>query len=78
MATLLKQKGSKFWHLMWWQDGKKRWRSTGTDDAALAARALEELKAVLAGERQQERIRSVLEFAGKIKVEAAKVPLASI
>ena len=77
MASIQKRKESKYLYLVWWQDGKQRWRSTGTDDWALAQRALEELKATLAGEVREERIRDMLEFAGQIKVKSARVPMES-
>jgi integrase len=77
MASIQKQKNSKFLYLVWWQDGKQHWKSTGTEDAALAERALQELKAVLAGERREGKIREVLELAGKMVVESSRLPLAA-
>ena len=78
MASLQKQKGSKFWNLVWWQDGRQRWKSTGITDRALAERALEELRAVLAGERREGKIRAILEAAGEMGVAQAGGALARL
>ena len=78
MASIQKLPGSKNWGLVWWQDGKQRWRTTGTDDRALAEKALEELRAVLAGTRREGKIRDILELASRVPVASARIPMASV
>lgn len=73
MATLVKR--YRKWAIVWWQGGKQVWRSTGTEDEATALRMLAEVTAARKGERQEYRLRRLLEKAAEVVLPEVRVPL---
>lgn len=75
MACLVKRPGLRAWYIVWWQGGRQRWRSTGTENLDLAQRALAELEAILCGRKRTDRIRALLETAARVDVAEVRLPL---
>lgn len=78
MATVLKRASSPFWWVVWWQDGKQRWRSTKTEDRDLADGVRREVEALVAGQRRERKIRGILELAGRVALPPSRVPVAAL
>jgi len=76
MATLVLR--NKIWHVVFRQDRKQIWRSTGTGNRAEAEAALAEVTELRAGRRREDLMRNLLTVAGTVTVPAGRAPLDGI
>lgn len=79
---LYKQANSSKWHIRWWDHGRPRNRSTGTDNQAAAQQILAEMKALAARTSTEERLRTLIDSVsastGERMTASADLPLDQI
>lgn len=78
MASLVKQAGSKNWYVVFWLNGKQKWRSTGTDNIELAERARQELEATMKGQACEAKIQNLLTEVSQRVVKRIRAPISGI
>jgi len=70
MASVQKRPGRKSLYVVYWMNGKQRWRSTGSDDWDYARRMADEIEATRDGSEKRERAQAILDEAGLPKITA--------
>ena len=69
MVALKKFARSRFWYLYWWQDGRKVWHSTGTEDRAVAMAMAQEVALVRMKRASVDRLQAIIAHAQSVTEE---------
>lgn len=68
--AVVQRKGSKFWHIVLWQDGKQRWFSSKTTNKDLALIHEAQLRASIQGNLERHRLEEFISSFSHVKIDA--------
>lgn len=78
MANVIKRKGRRCWYVVYWQDGRQVWRSTGSEDREYAESVAREVEALKEGRQRRGAAAAILEDAGDVPEVERRVELARL